>query len=416
MAKSKREYDLILWGATGFTGRLVAEHIAASPDAGALRWALGGRTREKLERVRSEIAAEGGDVAGVDIVVGDAGDAASMKSVAARTRVVATTVGPFARYGSELVAACAEQGTDYCDITGETQWIRRMIDAHHEQALASGARIVHCCGFDSIPSDLGTQMVQEHAVAEHGVPCDSVSYYVMRMKGGASGGTVHSILNIVDEVKRDPSIRRVLGNPYALNPDGMRKGPDRGDQNGVKFDSGVGGYTGPFVMAAINTRIVRRSHALLGSPWGADFRYREVTSFGPGPAGFAKAAATSAGIAGFMVAAATPGIRGLLERFVLPKPGTGPSREDRENGGFVVRLVGEGSGDNGPFSVEGTVVGHRDPGYGETATMMGQAALCLALDGDNLSGGGVRTPASTMGSTLTERLRRAGMEFNVRTL
>jgi short subunit dehydrogenase-like uncharacterized protein len=407
-----RDFDVVLWGATGFTGRLVAEYLARAPHARGLRWALAGRDRKKLEGVRSELGAIDGALAELPILVGDAGDAASLDAIAPRARVVCTTVGPYARYGSELVGACARAGTDYCDLTGEAQWIRRMIDAHHDRAKETGARIVHTCGFDSIPSDLGVLMLQEHMRERHGGRCSAVRYYCVELKGGPSGGTIASMMAVMDEVRGDPAVRRMLMNPYSLNPDPDDRGPDGRDQMGVRYAEDLGQWTGPFLMASINVRVVRRSNALLGFPWGRDFRYSEAMGFGRGPKGFARATAFTAGMGAAIGAVSVPALRRVLQKR-LPAPGEGPSAEERERGFFVIRLIADGETKAGAkLRLQGEVRGTSDPGYGETSKMLGESALCLAKD-DLPSKGGVLTPATAMGMRLVERLRAAGMTFRV---
>ncbi|HSP78791.1 MAG TPA: saccharopine dehydrogenase NADP-binding domain-containing protein, partial [Myxococcaceae bacterium] len=282
---SKADFDIILWGATGFTGRLVAEYLAKTWDTHRARWALAGRSRSKLEEVRAGLAALNPACAELPLLLGDAKDSASLDALVSRTRVIISTVGPYARHGSELVAACARGGTDYCDLTGEVQWIRRMIDAHHEQARETGARIVHTCGFDSIPSDLGVLMLQEYMREQHGGHCSSVHYYLTRGRGGVSGGTVASLLQAVEESTADRSVRRILGNPHALDPEPRRGTPEEKDQMGVRYSEELGQWTGPFVMASVNTRVVRRSNALLGYPWGRDFLYSETPGLGSGVKG-----------------------------------------------------------------------------------------------------------------------------------
>lgn len=400
-----REFDIVLWGATGFTGRLVAEYFARNYLGGdtGLRLALAGRNKEKLEDVGKEIGAPP-----LPILIGDSFDPESLDAIASRAEVVISTVGPYAKYGAELVAACVRNGTDYCDLTGETQFVRRMIDEHHEEAKETGARIVHCCGYDSIPSDLGTLMVQEAFKERHGQYATEVKMAAGEMSGSFSGGTFASMMNIVDELKENPGLRKVLGDPYALNPEGTR-GPDKGDQTGVRFDEDLDMWTAPFIMAAINTRIVRRSHALLGQPWGRDFRYSEVMSTGKGASGLSRAITFTAGIVAFMGAMAFPLTRPLVEKR-LPSPGEGPSEEARKKGYFKTRLVALGGG----HTVRGLVADQRDPGYGSTAVMLSEAALCLALQGAELGAeGGILTPASAMGMPLIERLRAAGMTFEV---
>lgn len=411
-AEPVKPYDLVLWGATSFVGRLVAEYLVRRGPR-ELRWALGGRDRARLEAVRAELVRSSPQAAELDLLVGDSFDRASLDAITSRAAVVCTTVGPYAKYGSELVASCVANGADYCDLTGEVQWIRRMIDAHDDEARRRGVRIVCCCGFDSIPSDLGTLVLQDAARARHGRPCDLVSLYVKKASGGFSGGTVASMLNLVEEA-RDREVRRVLAEPYALNPPGEREGPDPRDEVGVTYDGDIEAWTGPFLMAPVNTRVVRRSNALLGYPYGRGFRYRERMRVGPGLRGRLGALAFVAGLGAFLGAVSVPPLRRLLEKTLLPAPGEGPSPERIERGFFVIELVGHFDDDQGPPPVRVTVRGRRDPGYGATAAMLSEAALCLALDKDRLtSPGGVLTPASAMGEALVERLNASDVTFEV---
>ncbi len=412
---TSRPYDLVLFGATGFTGKLVAEYLAAHAPAD-LRWALAGRSLSKLESVRTDLARISPSAASLPLVLGDSQDEASMEALAKAARVVCTTVGPYMKYGRALVAACATNGTHYCDLTGEVPFMRDTIDRHDARAKETGARIVHTCGFDSIPSDLGVRMIHEHA-RSLGKKLAWVRFFAGESSGGVSGGTVASMLELLELAKKDPQMRRVLGNPYGLDPVPAR-GLDGPDQIGVRFDAEMGMWTGPFVMAAVNTRVVRRSNALLGHAYGPSFRYSEVMTFGKGPKGFFAASAVSAGLAAFIGAASLAPTRRLLERTLLPAPGEGPSKEKRDHGFFVVRFLAETEADNGPpLRISARVEGKSDPGYGETAKMLSQAAMCLALDGDRIApGGGVLTPASSMGMTLVERLRAADMVFDVATV
>jgi len=400
-----REFDIVLWGATGFTGRLVADYLVRNYLGGdtGLRLALAGRNEEKLARVANEIGAPQ-----LPILLGDSFDAEALSALAARAEVLITTVGPYAKYGAELVAACVRNGTDYCDLTGETHFVRSMIDAHEEEAKLTGARIVHCCGYDSIPSDLGTLMLQEAFKRRYGRYASEVKLGAGKMKGGLSGGSLASAFTTVDELKQNPSLRKLFSDPYALNPEGTR-GSDRRDQNGVRFDKDFDMWTGPFVMAATNTRVVRRSHALMGLPWGKGFRYSEVMTTGRGVTGLSRAVSAAAGIAGFMAGIALPLTRPLLEKR-LPSPGEGPSKEVRDAGYFETHLIALGDGQ----SLRGLVADQRDYGYGSTAVMLSEAALCLVFDGAELpSDGGILTPATAMGMPLVERLRGAGMTFEV---
>jgi short subunit dehydrogenase-like uncharacterized protein len=413
-SRSSRPYDVVIWGATGFTGRLAAEYIARAHGVGRdLRWAIAGRSHEKLASVRDGLAAIDPRARELAILVGDSRDAASLAPIVSQTRVVLTTVGPYAIYGHELVAACVEHGTDSVDLTGEPQFVRATIDRHHARARQTGARIVNCCGFDSIPSDLGVLLVQTEMRARHGTRCAEVKYFAGEMSGGMSGGTIASAMHIAEEMAHDPGVRRIVANPYALDPDRTDRGPDGPDQKGVRFDEDLQRWTGPFMMAAINTRIVRRTNALLDYAYGRDFRYSECQSFKEGAKGFLEATGLTVGLGVFLAAAAMPPTRALLER-LLPAPGEGPSKEARDRGFFVTRLVGIGepSAPGGAPRLLATIRGKSDPGYGETAKMIGESAICLARD-DVAPRGGVLTPASCMGLKLVDRLRAAGMDFAV---
>ena len=406
-----RRLDVVVFGATGFAGRLVAEYLAERYAGSDIRWAMAGRSEDKLARVRAEIAEQHPAAKDVELIVADSGDRASLDRMAAAAEVVCTTVGPYALYGDAVVDACIEHGTDYCDLTGEVQWIRKIIDTRQARAESTSARIVHCCGFDSIPSDLGVFALQEAAIARDGAPVEEVRFLLAGAKGGFSGGTAASLANALKEAK-DPAVRKVMGHAYALNPEGERKGPDRGDQMGVAKDPVTGRWTGPFVMAAVNTRVVRRSNALLGYRYGADFRYSEVVRFPRGAKGLASATAYTAGFAALLGALAVSPTRSLLERFAFPKPGEGPSREAIERGWFRVVLSGR---TDGREVIGVDVKGRRDPGYGATACMLAESALCLALQGRELSSpGGILTPASAMGRALVERLNAQDVAFQIR--
>jgi short subunit dehydrogenase-like uncharacterized protein len=409
MNSNSREFDVIVVGATGFTGALVAEYFCDRYGVGKdLRWAAAARNEQKLAALRDSL---GSAAASLPLIVADTLDAASMRSLANRTRVVLTTVGPYARYGSELVAACAESGTHYCDLAGEVQWIRRMIDAHDATARQSGARIVHCCGFDSVPMDIGAWFLQQEAQQRYGAYCDSIVLLVKAMKGGASGGTMASMMNVMREARADKEVARVLARPYSLNPEAELRGPDSGDQRGVRFDTDAGSWTAPFIMASVNTRVVRRSNALLGYPWGDSFRYHEAIRTGPGIGGWTRSAMITAGLTGLVGAASFDWSRGLLERFVLPKPGTGPDAAAREKGFFNLEQIGHLPDGH---QIRSRITGDRDPGYGSTSKMLAESAACLALD-DLESAGGVLTPAAAMAAPLLQRLRaNAGLSFETR--
>ena len=397
---AERELDVVVYGATGFVGRLTAEYLAEAAPEGT-RIGLGGRSAEKLERLRSEL--------GVDwpLVVADSQDAGAVGELAQRTKVVATTVGPYAKYGFPLVEACATAGTHYADLTGETLFMREVIDRYDATAKASGARIVHNCGFDSIPSDIGTLLLHE-AAGE----LEETTLVVRRMKAGVSGGTLDSAKTTVDAVKKDRSLMKVLGDPYALSPDRAQE-PDLGDEGdlrGVEHSDELGTWLGPFVMAGVNTRVVRRSNALQDWAYGRRFRYREVMAFGDGISGRLRALAVAGGTGALMAGLALPPSRFVLDH-VLPDPGEGPKEEMVRKGFFHIEIHGRTpSGERWVC----TVMAQGDPGYGATRVMLAESALCLALDEDRLPDrAGVLTPATAMGTPLAERLRAAGHTYDV---
>jgi short subunit dehydrogenase-like uncharacterized protein len=405
---SEPRFHIVVFGATSFVGEILTRYLfSRHGTSGQVSWAIAGRSAAKLDALKASL---GADASALPVLIADAADEAQLKKMCDQTRVVVSTVGPYALYGSPLVAACAETGTDYCDLTGEVQWIRRMILAHEDQAKASGARIVHCCGFDSIPSDLGVHFLQQEAQKRFGVPCTRVKLRIKAMKGGFSGGTAASLMNVLVEVKHDPSLRKVLGNPFALCIGDDSGRPRQPEVRLASYDEEFGSWSGPFVMSAINTRVVHRSNQLAGHPYGRDFVYDEAVLTGPGLRGRLTAAGIGAGLGGFIVAAVVPPTRWLLERTVVPKPGEGPSPQAQERGFYDIRLHGT-TADGRSLRVK--VTGDRDPGYGSTAKMLGEAAVCLALDvprGEKA--GGFWTPATIFGDRLIARLtEHAGLAF-----
>ena len=407
-ARSNRPYDLVVFGATSFVGEILCGYLVDRHGVdGDLRWAIAGRNADKLEAVAASTGAD------VPRIVADAADAEALAALADSCRVVISTVGPYALYGSPLIEAVADAGTDYVDLTGEPQWMQRMIDQHEATTARTGARIVHTCGFDSIPSDLGAWFTQQRSLERFGQPCSSIAMRVKAMKGGASGGTIASMLNVVDETKADPSLRKTLGNPYALAPADMRSGPKQPNVMAPTKDAASGEWVGPFVMAGINTKVVHRTHALLGRPWGEEFTYDEAMLMGEGPLGAVKAGALVGGLGSFMGLAAIGPARRLLGK-VLPEPGEGPSPEAQEAGFYDIRFFGTTAGGD---SIATKVTGDRDPGYGSTAKMLAESATTLlATNRGEKTGtpGGFWTPATAMGDRLIEALERdAGLTFEV---
>jgi short subunit dehydrogenase-like uncharacterized protein len=404
----QRALDVVLFGATGFVGRLTAEYLAAhAPDE--LRVGLAGRSEERCADVRAGL---GGRAEAWELVTADSDDPASLEALATRTRVIATTVGPYRKYGLRLVEACAKAGTHYADLTGEVLFMRETADRHHATAEASGARIVHACGFDSIPSDLGVLLLHEAASSDAAGELADTTLVVTAVKGGLSGGTFASMKGQLEELRGNPEAKRIVADPYALSPDRAAE-PDLGREGelmGIERDDELGIWLGPFVMAATNTRVVRRSNALQDWAYGRRLRYREVTGFGSGPTAPVKAGAMTAGLGALQAGLQIGPARAVLDR-VLPDPGEGPSEETRRKGFFRIEVHTR--------TTEGArylcrVEAQGDPGYAATAVMLGETALCLALDDDRLPArAGVLTPATAMGSALADRLRAAGQTYEV---
>jgi len=387
-----KEFDIVVHGASGFTGRLVVEYLMARyPNAkGDVRWAMGGRSAEKLAAVRDEIGAP----ADTPLIVTEGADPVSLKALTDRTRLVLTTVGPYQLYGTELVAACASSGTDYVDLCGEPVWMRLMIDANEAAAKASGARIVFSCGFDSIPSDLGMLMLQNEMKAKFGSPATRVRGRVRKMKGTFSGGTAASLQATMTAAMNDPKVLDLLRNPFALTP-GF-EGPKQPSGNKPMLDEAIGAWVAPFIMAAINTRNVHRSNFLLGHAYGTDLVYDEMMVTGTGEKGEARANAIAADKS--------------MGSHDGPKPGEGPSKAERESGFFDFLFLGQTT-DGRTLSVG--VTGDRDPGYGSTSKMISEAAVCLLNEATDTQGG-LWTPASAMGMRLVKRLTaNAGLSFAV---
>lgn len=408
-----REFDLVLVGATGFVGRLTAQHLAlhAPPQ---LRIALGGRSEQRLAQVRADLPEAATDW---PLVVVDTLQEESVRALARRTRVVVTTVGPYAEYGRLLLGACAAAGTHYADLTGEVLFVRDMVEAHHGTAQATGARIVTSCGFDSVPSDLGVLLTAERAAQDGEGTLTETTLRVRSLRGGVSGGTVDSMRRQFAEAAEDPERAAIVQDPYGLSPD--RDGePDRdaephagrsthrgGSRPPVAKDAQSGRWEAPFVMAGYNTRIVRRSNALTGWSYGRDFRYREVSDTGAGPRGLLRSAGTTAVLGSLVAGMRLAPTRALIDR-VLPRPGEGPGEEAMARGRFVMDV--ESTTTTGARYTT-RVAAEKDPGYTGTAVMLGETGLALAADEALLPArAGVLTPATALGEVLVERLRAHG--------
>ena len=399
------KYDIIIFGATSFVGQIMTRYIKQQFNNNSLRWAIAGRSKEKLKELAKEINASE-----IETIIADANDENAINAMCNRTKVVVSTVGPYALYGSTLVKVCAETGTHYCDLTGEPQWIRKMQGQYESLAKKNSAWIVNCCGFDSIPSDLGVHFLQQKALKKTGQNCNKINMRVLKMKGGASGGTIASIINLLKEASHDSKLRKELKNPYSLCP------PSHNFtlfQNNIKvsYDVEYESWIAPFIMAAINSRVIHRSNALSGNSYGTDFLYEEAVLIGKGKIGKWKSHCVNIGLAMIMAGLIIPPTRWLLQNYILPKPGEGPSKEEQLSGEY--ELLFTGTTPDGT-KVKCRITGDQDPGYGSTAKMLAQSAICLAKDVPKNTKGGFWTPATIMGDKLTKRLiTHAGLDFEV---
>jgi short subunit dehydrogenase-like uncharacterized protein len=403
-------YQLIVYGATSFVGQLLTRYLFERHGVnGALQWAIAGRSQSKLNELRQSL---GTNAQALPIVLADAANEAELTAMCQQTKVVASTVGPYVLYGSTLVSVCAHTGTDYCDLTGEPQWIAQMIEQYEATAQKNGARIVHCCGFDSIPSDLGTYYLQQQAQQQFGQACTQVKLRVKAIKGGMSGGTVGSMTEMIKEASHNAALRKLMANPYALCPPSSSSKPKQPNLQFAQYDADAKAWAAPFIMAGINTKIVHRSNAMSGYAYGHDFIYDETMLTGRGVVGGAMAVGAAIGMAGFVAAVALPPTRHVLERFILPKAGEGPTPTQQLNGFYDIRLFGlTASGQR----ITAKVTGDRDPGYGSTAKMLGEAAVCLALEvSKEDKAGGFWTPSTVFGNKLINRLTQyAGLTFSL---
>jgi len=398
------EFDVIIWGASGFTGRLVALYLFNKYGTNRdLKWAMGGRNLIKLERVRDEVADKN-----VPLVIANSNDEVSLLNMAERTKVICTTVGPYAKYGSKLVEACIQAHIHYCDLAGEVQWMYKMINRHHELAKVNGSKIVHSCGFDSIPSDMGVYFIQREAKNKRRSKAQQIKMRVAGISGGISGGTYASLSRVLEEAQKDKSVYKILTNPYSLNPIDEHIGKDKSDLRSIVFDEASQSWIGPFLMAGINTKVVRRSNSLSSYAYGKNFRYDEATIFGKGFTGRIKGLLSSIPIGLIMSAKSGSLLKKGLD-ILLPRPGEGPTKKKMEKGFYNLRFyitLEDGS------SAFAKINGDMDPGYGSTSKMLAESAVCLAKDKlSNTSG--ILTPSLAMGDALLKRLKKnAGLTFS----
>ena len=407
------KYDLVLIGATGFTGKLVAEYLTKEYGAKNEKfvWAIAGRNNIKLNDLKNCLSEFDPEVINLPILIADSYDRKSLDNITSVSRVIISTVGPYLKYGKLLVESCAGNGTDYCDLTGEVPFIRESIDLFDSLAKSNHCRIVHSCGFDSIPSDIGVLKLQKEAIQKFGRPCDEIRLYARSMKGGFSGGTIESMINISSYINSRPDLSGLLADPYALNPDGQLSGaPDGPSLRSVEWDKTMKFWICPFIMSGINTRVVRRSNALMGFLYGGSFKYSEVYSFNRGFFGFINSLSMLIGLACLKLAISFRPSLWFLRTFFLPAPGDGPSKENRESGHFKVVLVG--SVDDNKISC--IVTGDQDPGYAATAKMLSESALSMLLNRKSIPDiSGVLTPASGIGDIIVSRLRDNGVTLNI---
>ena len=402
---NRSEFDVVLWGGSSFVGRLVAEHLHNTYGVdGRIRWAIGGRNQRKLEHTRDLLGTGAEDL---PIIVGDARDQQFLDAMVQRTNVVLTTVGPYARYGKELVGACAVNGTDYCDLTGEIPFVQEMMDRHAAQAHASGARILNCCGVDSLPSDLGVRILNEIATKRYGCGLAHVTNEVKSFNGSFSGGTIASLGGMYKDAARDKSVAAILDNPYAICPPDCRSGVSQPDLHSVRYsESSV--WLAPFFMAFVNTRVVHATNAHLNYPYGTDFTYDEGWDLGGKWAARFMALISRTFYRAYRLSL----LRAFLNATILPRPGQGPSRRAREAGDFEFHFRAQcRSGDQLTL----VVTGDRDPGYGASSRMIGEVAVCLAHDlPKSALPGGFWTPGAAIADRIIPRLtENAGMSFHL---
>ncbi len=410
--QDNRPYAVVLYGATSFVGQITAKYLSQFlADSNDIEWAIAGRDEEKLKKLQSEIS-DSGSAKKVDIIIANSNDEASLNEMTKQAKVVISTVGPYLKYGEPLIKSCANNGTDYVDLTGEAIFIKDMMDKYQDTASQSGARIVNSCGFDSIPSDLGVYFTQQQAEKQFDEVCEKIHMRVKAAKGGLSGGTVASMATIFEEVGKDKSRRKQVANPYLLNDDADAPNVRQKNVSKPEYDSEHGRWLAPFVMASINTRIVHRTNQLTDYEYGREFKYDEAMWMKDGVKGQLTSYALSAGLFGFATTMMFKPSRELLSKHVLPKSGSGPSKSEQENGYFDIRFFGYTPSND---SISTKVTGDRDPGYGSTSRMLAQSALCLAQDISHQDvKGGFWTPASAMGDKLIARLEEhSGLSFEV---
>ena len=408
------EYDLVIMGATGFTGKLVVEYLIENygVENEEFTWAIAGRDINKLERLKSSFKYIDSNSNKIPRLVVDSHDTNSLDKMTSISRLVISTVGPYLKFGEALVESCVKNGTHYCDLTGEVPFIRKSIDAFDIKAKKNNCRIVHSCGFDSVPSDIGVLLLQMDSLKRFDKPCDEVNLYVRSIRGGLSGGTIDSMISIFKYMGSNPGHRKLLKSPFSLNPrESLKNNTWQPILKSVKWDDDIQRWLCPFIMAGFNSRIVMRTNAITDYRYGIDFKYSEVSSYKKGLSGFLKAVVMFIGLVLIQISLKVRPLLWFLRKFFLPSPGEGPSKEIRDNGFFKLDIIG--SMDN-IKKIRLTVTGEGDPGYSATAKMITESALSILLNQDRIPKvSGVLTPAAGIGVVLAERLNDKGFNFSI---
>tara|TARA_B100001248_G_scaffold261824_1_gene254476 strand:- start:1823 stop:3079 length:1257 start_codon:yes stop_codon:yes gene_type:complete len=414
MLNQKNKFDIIIFGATGFTGKLVVEYFLKNYGFNnpKLNWAIAGRSEAKLEKLKKSFIHIDQGFAKINIFVADSFDSKSLDVLTSSCRVIISTVGPYLKYGLPLIKSCVKNNTSYCDITGEVPFIRESIDLFHEEAKKNKCRIVHSCGFDSIPSDLGVLLLQRTSLKKYDKLCNKVNLYVQEIKGSLSGGTIASVVNLMKYKELYPDKRHMFKSPFSLNPtEEINNHVDQPIPNSIRWDGRIKKWTAPFLMSGINTRIVRRTNAIANFSYGKNFKYNEMSSYDQGLSGFLKASMILCILGLLQLSIKSKTLLWILKNVALPKPGEGPSKNKMNNGFFKMRLIGY-TKNNAGISV--TVAGYSDPGYSATAKMLAEAAISILLNEDKIPKSyGVLTPASGIGLTLIDRLKEKNISFKV---
>ncbi len=412
--KNNIECDVIVMGGTGFTGRLVVEYLIKNYGAKNDRfsWGIAGRDQKKIEKLKKSFIEIDSQVNNIPFFLADSFHSQSLDKMTSSCKIVISTVGPYLEYGIPLIQSCVKNGTHYCDLTGEIPFIRESIDLFHEKAKKNKCKIIHSCGFDSIPSDLGVLLLQKYSLEKFNKVCDDVHLYVRSIKGGVSGGTISSMIKTVKYIDSHPEKRNILTSPFSLNPmDKIKNNVQQPVLKSIRWDSAFKKWTCPFLMSGINTRVVQRTNAIAQLPYGDNFKYNEVSSFNKGLRGFFKAFTTLMTLVLIQFSIRSNLVLWIFKKTFLPKPGEGPSKHQLQSGFFKLKIIGS---INEIQKNSVTVIGDSDPGYSATAKMLTESAISILLNKNEIPKQyGVLTPASGIGLSLIERLKGKGIIFKI---